>query len=231
MKINAKENLMKGGLFNMLERQKEIVVEVGKYLFERGFTQLSGGNISVRDPQTNLVAIKPSGVAYGVMKPEDIIIVDINGNVVEGSLSPSIETGMHTGVYRNRPDVNAVIHCHTPYVIAWSLKNEPYIPTVTVSQYVTNGAIKVAPLEGAGSPNLAKAAVETLGPDYAIGLKGHGLLTCGPDMKWALEAALVTEDAAKIACTCKAMGGETCFFDKELGDMEGFDALARIAGL
>ena len=75
----------------MLERQKEIVVEVGKYLFERGFTQLSGGNISVRDPQTNLVAIKPSGVAYGVMKPEDIIIVDINGNVVEGSLSPSIE--------------------------------------------------------------------------------------------------------------------------------------------
>lgn len=82
----------------MLERQKEIVVEVGKYLFERGFTQLSGGNISVRDPQTNLVAIKPSGVAYGVMKPEDIIIVDINGNVVEGSLSPSIETGMHTGV-------------------------------------------------------------------------------------------------------------------------------------
>ena len=112
MKINAKENLMKGGLFNMLERQKEIVVEVGKYLFERGFTQLSGGNISVRDPQTNLVAIKPSGVAYGVMKPEDIIIVDINGNVVEGSLSPSIETGMHTGVYRNRPDVNAVIHCH-----------------------------------------------------------------------------------------------------------------------
>ena len=102
MKINAKENLMKGGLFNMLERQKEIVVEVGKYLFERGFTQLSGGNISVRDPQTNLVAIKPSGVAYGVMKPEDIIIVDINGNVVEGSLSPSIETGMHTGVYRNR---------------------------------------------------------------------------------------------------------------------------------
>ena len=74
MKINAKENLMKGGLFNMLERQKEIVVEVGKYLFERGFTQLSGGNISVRDPQTNLVAIKPSGVAYGVMKPEDIII-------------------------------------------------------------------------------------------------------------------------------------------------------------
>ena len=201
----------------MLERQKEIVVEVGKYLFERGFTQLSGGNISVRDPQTNLVAIKPSGVAYGVMKPEDIIIVDINGNVVEGSLSPSIETGMHTGVYRNRPDVNAVIHCHTPYVIAWSLKND--------------GAIKVAPLEGAGSPNLAKAAVETLGPDYAIGLKGHGLLACGPDMKWALEAALVTEDAAKIACTCKAMGGETCFFDKELGDMEGFDALARIAGL
>ena len=82
----------------MLERQKEIVVEVGKYLFERGFTQLSGGNISVRDPQTNLVAIKPSGVAYGVMKPEDIIIVDINGNVVEGSLSPSIETGMHTGL-------------------------------------------------------------------------------------------------------------------------------------
>lgn len=126
---------------------------------------------------------------------------------------------------------NPVIHCHTPYVIAWSLKNEPYIPTVTVSQYVTNGAIKVAPLEGAGSPNLAKAAVETLGPDYAIGLKGHGLLACGPDMKWALEAALVTEDAAKIACTCKAMGGETCFFDKELGEMEGFDALARIAGL
>ncbi len=58
----------------MLERQKEIVVEVGKYLFERGFTQLSGGNISVRDPQTNLVAIKPSGVAYGVMKPEDKLL-------------------------------------------------------------------------------------------------------------------------------------------------------------
>lgn len=215
----------------MLERQKKNVVEVGKYLFERGFTQLSGGNISVRDPETNLVAIKPSGVAYGVMRPEDIIVVDLDGKVVEGELNPSIETGMHTGVYRSRPDVNAVIHCHTPFAIAWSLKDESYIPTVTVSQYVTNGAIKIAPLEGAGSPGLAKAAVETLGPDYAIGLKGHGLLACGPDMKWALEAALVTEDAAMIACTCKAMGGETSYFDKELGEMEGFDALARIADL
>lgn len=215
----------------MLERQKEIIVEVGKYLFERGFTQLSGGNISLRDPETDLVAIKPSGAAYGLMKPEDIIIVDIDGNVMEGTLKPSIETGMHTGVYRNRPDINAVIHCHTPFVIAWSLKNEPYIPTVTVSQYVTNGAIKVAPLEGAGSQRLAKAAVDTLGADYAIALKGHGLLACGPDMKWALEAALVTEDAAMIACICKAMGGETAFFDKELGEMEGFDALIRIADL
>ena len=78
-------------------------MEVGKYLFERGFTQLSGGNISVRDPTDKPCGDKPSGVAYGVMKPEDIIIVDINGNVVEGSLSPSIETGMHTAYTETDP--------------------------------------------------------------------------------------------------------------------------------
>lgn len=215
----------------LMQEEREKIVEVSRYLFSRGFVQLSGGNVSMRDPKTNLVAIKPSGISYTDMRMEDVIICDLEGNVVEGELSPSIETGMHTGIYKARPEVNAVVHCHAIYSTAWSLKGKKYIPSVIVSQYVTNGAIKVAPYGHAGSKKLAANVIETLGKDSAVSLYGHGILCCGEDMKWALEATLVTEDAAKIACITAAIPGETAYLDKEIGEAEGFDALERIKDL
>lgn len=215
----------------LMEAERKEIVKISRFLFDKGFVQLSGGNVSMRDPNTQMVAIKPSGIAYNVMTPEDVIICDLDGNVIEGELKPSIETGMHTGVYKARQDVNAVIHCHAIYSTAWSIKGKKYIPSVIVSQYVTNGAIKVAAYGHAGSKELARNTIETLGQDYAVAMYGHGILCCGPDMQWALEATLVTEDAAKISFITECIPGDTHYLDREISDAEGFDALARIRHL
>ena len=134
----------------MMEEERRQIVEVGKLLYDRGLVQMSGGNISIIDRKANLVAIKPSGAQYIHMKPEDIIIVDMDGNVVEGNKKPSIETFMHLGIYKKRLEINAVVHCHPVHAVAWSLKHT-YLPSVIAAQWALKGAVKVAPYEGAGT--------------------------------------------------------------------------------
>ena len=142
----------------MMEEERRQIVEVGKLLYDRGLVQMSGGNISIIDRKANLVAIKPSGAQYIHMKPEDIIIVDMDGNVVEGNKKPSIETFMHLGIYKKRLEINAVVHCHPVHAVAWSLKHT-YLPSVIAAQWALKGAVKVAPYEGAGTTGLADSAL------------------------------------------------------------------------
>ena len=214
----------------MMEEERRQIVEVGKLLYERGLVQMSGGNISIMDRKSNLVAIKPSGALYIHMKPEDIIVVDMEGSVVEGGKKPSIETFMHLGIYKNRPDITAVVHCHPIHAVAWSLKHS-CLPSVIAAQWSLRGAVKVAPYEGAGTLALADSAVHAIGDDgYGCILQAHGVICGSPyHVFHACEMCYTIEDACQIAEICESMpGGEMFTIDRQLGEEGGYDGLARL---
>jgi L-ribulose-5-phosphate 4-epimerase len=212
----------------LMTEERETIVRVGRLLYDKGLVQLSGGNISIRDPRTNYVAIKPSGVPYIDMTPEEVVIIDLDRNIIEGTKKPSIESKMHAGIYKARSDINAVVHCHPPFAVAWSIKGKKYLRSVIAAMFATNGAVIVAPYEGAGTQALADSAVKAIGNDYAAILQNHGIITGGRDMRHALEMAFVIEDAAKIACIAEMMPGETHYIDKELGEEEGIDTMTKL---
>jgi L-ribulose-5-phosphate 4-epimerase len=212
----------------LMQSERESIVRTGRLLFDKGLVQLSGGNISIRDPKTNYVAIKPSGVAYIDMTPEQIIIMDLDMNVIEGTRKPSIESKMHTGIYKARSDIQAVVHCHPPFAVAWSIKGNKFLRSVIAAMYTTNGAVMIAPYEPAGSQALADSAVKAIGKDYAAILQSHGIICGGRDMKHALEMAFVIEDAAKISCIAEMLPGETCCIDEQLGQEEGIDTMSKL---
>ena len=212
----------------LMELERRQIVETGRLMYERGLCQMCGGNISIRDPKTELVAIKPSGGAYIYLKPEDIIVVDMDGKVVEGDKKPSIETQMHLGIYKARPEIMAVVHSHPLHAVAWSLRHS-YLPSVICAQYMLNGAVKVAPYEDAGSAELAASAVKAIGEDgYACILQAHGVIAgCCFDVLHALEMNMVVEDACRIAMLCGP--GEDYFtIDAQLGAAGGYDGLERL---
>lgn len=214
----------------MLETQRQEICHIGRVLFAKNMVQYNGGNVSLRDPESNLVAIKPSGMAWEKMEPKDVVVVDMDGNVVEaGWGKPSIETAMHLQLYKNRPDFNAVIHCHAPHAIAWSAKGHSILRAMTPCFCFTRGAVKVAPYAPAGDPMLAKYTADTIGQtETACILRSHGIVCCGKDMDAAMVVTLTLEDGAKIACLTTNMPGETIYLDKELGEEMGIDTMSKI---
>src|SRR5690606_36707091 len=106
---------------------------------------MTSGNASARDPETSLVVIKPSGVLYDVLEPEDLVVVDLDGNIVEGKLKPSVDTATHLYIYRHRPDVNGIIHTHSPYATSFADSVEPILVVLAAIAYEFGGHIPCGP--------------------------------------------------------------------------------------
>ena len=102
----------------LLQELREQVVYYGRQMLQSGLTMHTGGNLSVRDRESGLIAIKPSSKPYDLLKPEDITVIDIEGNIVDGPYKPSSEWPMHTLIYKTHPRVCAVVHCHSIYATA-----------------------------------------------------------------------------------------------------------------
>lgn len=181
----------------LLKELREQVVEAGVKLLEGHLVYLSAGNISARDPGSGLLAVKPSGGDYRRLKPEDILVIDVHGNVIEGQGRPSSETPMHTLAYRRRTDVHAAIHTHSPVATAWSVAGCA-IPPVTAGQVLT-GPIPVAPYCRPGTQQVGEAAMEAMGAGRAVVLQNHGPFVVGPTMEMALALAFIVEEAAVVA--------------------------------
>lgn len=177
--------------------RKEVLdaaLEMSRMALARG----TSGNISARDPESGLVAITPTGLPYGTLRPEDIVVVDVDSKVVEGKHGPSSETPMHTAIYRARPDVFGVVHTHSPYATALSVANVE-LPVITIP-LVALGPVKIVPFELPGSDELAKAVVAYLGADKdAVILQNHGVLCTGPNVAKALSSAVDVEEGAQVA--------------------------------
>jgi ribulose-5-phosphate 4-epimerase/fuculose-1-phosphate aldolase len=182
----------------LLKELREQVVEAGLRLLEGHLVYLSAGNVSARDPETGLIAVKPNGGDYQKLAAADILVVDESGKVIDGRGNPSSETPMHLTAYRHREDIHAVIHTHSPVATAWSVAQKE-IPSVVVGQVLTDGPIPFAPYSQPGTDQLGQLAMEKMGRGHAVLLQNHGVLAVGPNLAMALAVAFIVEEAAIVA--------------------------------
>ncbi len=159
----------------------------------------TAGNVSARVPGHELMVIKPSGVSYDDLGPEAMVVTDLHGNLVEGELAPSSDTAAHAYVYRHMPEVNGVVHTHSPYATAWAARGEPIPCVLTMIADEFGGEIPVGPFALIGDDSIGQGIVETLkaSRSRAVLMRNHGPFTVGPTAKAAVKSAVMLEDVAR----------------------------------
>lgn len=181
----------------MLEQLREIVCAMNKELPKHGLVTMTSGNVSGRDPETDLVVIKPSGISFEALTPADLVVVDLQGNVIEGTLRPSVDTATHLVVYRARPDVGGMVHTHSNYATSFAALGQPIPAVLTAIADEFGGPIPCGPYCQIGEEQIGEAVVAHIGTSPAILMQNHGVFTVGPTPQAALKAAVMCEDVAK----------------------------------
>jgi L-ribulose-5-phosphate 4-epimerase len=166
----------------------------------------TSGNISARDPQTGYVVIKPSGVRYEALQPEHMVVVDLDGRLVEGALKPSSDTASHLYIYRHRPDVGGIVHTHSPYATAFAAVNRPIPVVLTAIADEFGGPIPCGGFALIGGEEIGQVVVESIGRSPAVLLKNHGVFTVGPSAEAAVKAAVMVEDVARTVWLALQLG-------------------------
>lgn len=200
----------------LLREEREKVVEYCRMLTTHKLTKGTGGNISACDREKGLMAISPSGMDYFKTEPEDVVVLDLEGRVVEGRRIPSSEADMHRLLYIDRSDVNAVVHTHSTYAttlacMRWNL------PAVHYLVGFAGLDVRCTPYATFGTPELARLAREGMKGRFAVLLGNHGLLAAGPNMHYAFNVAEEIEFVCELYWRSKAVG-EPVLLDA--GDME-----------
>ncbi|MEJ5199601.1 MAG: L-ribulose-5-phosphate 4-epimerase [Anaerolineae bacterium] len=190
----------------MLELIREQLYRLHLELPKNNLVTWTGGNVSARDPETGLVAIKPSGVRYEELRPEHMVIVDLDGRIVEGDLKPSSDTASHLYIYRHRPDVGGIVHTHSPYATAFAALGRPIPCVLTAMADEFGGPIPCGGFALIGGEEIGKVVVESIGRSVACLLKNHGVFTIGKDAEAAVKAAVMTEDVARTVWLALQLG-------------------------
>jgi L-ribulose-5-phosphate 4-epimerase len=177
-------------------------------LLRWGLVVWTAGNVSARVTGEDLFVIKPSGVSYDELTPENMIVCDLDGNVVDGTHSPSSDTAAHAYVYRAMPEVGGIVHTHSTYATAWAARGEAIPCVLTAMADEFGGEIPVGPFALIGSDDIGRGIVETLRGhrSRAVLMRSHGVFTVGPDATAAVKAAVMCEDAARTVHLARALG-------------------------
>lgn len=183
----------------MLEHLKEVVCKDNRALPKNGLVLWTSGNVSARDPETNYVVIKPSGIHFEDLTPEKMIVVDLEGTVIEGSLKPSVDTESHLYVYRQCPTVHGITHTHSPYATAFSIAGEPLPIYTTTSAAVFGREIPLSTIAAVGEKAIGAEIVRCFEESNcpAILLRNHGIFTVGKSATSSLKAAVILEETAQ----------------------------------
>ncbi|WP_422443662.1 L-ribulose-5-phosphate 4-epimerase [Thermoanaerobacterium sp. DL9XJH110] len=200
----------------LLKELREEVLKAANKLIYYHLVTLTGGNVSGRDTETGYIAITPSGIEYENLNPEDIVILDSQGNIIDGKLKPSVDTKVHLYIYRHMPHINSVIHTHSIYATCFAVLNKPIPAVTTTLANAVGGEVPVARYTPVGDDNMGPAIVEAIGDKLACLLENHGVITIGPNIKAALTAAVMLEDVAKICCFASGMGNPKVLPDSEI---------------
>jgi autoinducer 2 (AI-2) kinase len=191
-------------LENRQAELKQNIVDITNELFAVDIITATGGNISARIPGTDIIWITPSNMFKGGLSADDLILVDLDGNMVEGRTRPSIEAPLHTGIYRAREDVLAVIHSHAPYATAIALCNICF-PPITFDGYLIS-KLPTVPFAMSGQ-ELAQAVLEKVGAWPGAFLQNHGFLSMGKDLRSAANLTLTVEHMGKVLMIARILGG------------------------
>jgi len=206
------------------QEHREEIVRVGRLMFEKGWIAANDGNITVRLDSERLLAT-PRGVSKGMLKPEDLVVVDMDGQKVAGSLEVTTEIGMHLTIYRERPDVNAVVHAHpataTGFAVAGRALNLGTLPEVIICL----GSVPLAEYGLPGTPACAEGMLPYIPKYDAMLLANHGAVSYGPDIMRAFFRMDTVEHFARIALVAELLGGAKVLPHAEIQKL--FDARPR----
>jgi L-ribulose-5-phosphate 4-epimerase len=190
----------------MLEALREELLRLHLELPKNRLVVWTGGNVSARDRESGLVLIKPSGVRYEDLRPEHFVLLTLEGEVVEGELSPSSDTASHLYIYRHRPDVGGIVHTHSPYATAFAALGRPIPVCLTAIADEFGGPIPCAGFALIGGEEIGRQVVEHIGSSPAVLLKQHGVFTIGPTPEAAVKAAVMVEDVARTVWLAMQLG-------------------------
>jgi L-fuculose-phosphate aldolase len=200
----------------VMEKERQAVVDFGLLMVRAGLTTGTGGNLSCCDRVRGWMAISPSGVPYDVLKPRDVVLVDLDGNIVDGGLKPSSEIGFHLALYHHRADIGGVVHTHSVYATTLACLHLE-LPAIHYLVGFAGHKVPVAPYATFGTDALAQNICQTMGTDdNAVLLANHGLVTVGADLTHAFNIAEEIEFVARIFCQAKAIGEPVVLEDDEM---------------
>ncbi len=181
----------------MLDELRKIVWKANLALPKNRLVSATSGNVSGRDKKTGLVVIKPSGYEFEDLKTEHLLVLDIEGKIIEGALLPSVDTATHLYVYRHRSDVNSIIHTHSPYATSFAVLGQTIPICLTTLAMEFGTPIPVSDFAIIGGEDIGKEIVNKIGLCPAILMRNHGVFTIGPTVQAALKAAIMLEEAAQ----------------------------------
>lgn len=205
-------NALTPELEERVARVRREVAELHAELVRYGLVVWTAGNVSGRVPGTDLFVIKPSGVSYDDLTPENQILCDLDGRPVPGTpgaeRSPSSDTAAHAYVYRHLPEVGGVVHTHSPYATAWAARGEAIPCVLTAMADEFGGEIPVGPFAIIGDDSIGRGIVETLSGhrSRAVLMLSHGPFTIGKDARDAVKAAAMLEDVARTVHLSRQLG-------------------------
>jgi L-fuculose-phosphate aldolase len=199
---------------------REEVVRVSRRMSESGLVMGTAGNVSTRTPDGN-VLVTPSGLDYAAMEPEDVVLVDLDGVIVEGSFEPSVETPMHTGIYRARPETGGVVHTHARYsttlaCLNWEIPPFHYMLAVLSDE----GRVPLARYATYGTEELARNAAEALGGSHAACLlSNHGTIAVGETVGGAYSRTELLEEMAELYYRARTAGEPVVLIPEQMAEV------------
>ncbi len=203
----------------LMEQERNTIVEYGIRLISDGLTSGTAGNLSMYDPKTGYMAISPSGIPYSETTPEDIVIMDLDGNIVEGTRKPSSEHALHSVFYKIRPDIRAVVHAHSMYCTTLACMGEDLKSVHYALAEAQVATIPTVPFHTYGTPELAQAVQDHLGDkSRGVLLANHGMVACGETMKSAFGLAMTMEWCAEVEWRCLAAGRMNVLTDEQMAE-------------
>ncbi len=199
-----------------LAKERQLIVEFGKKLIDAELTTGSGGNLSIFNRQENLIAIKPTGIPYYSLTPEDVVVMTPEGEVVESDLLPSSEYRFHLALYEKRPNVNAVVHTHQVYATTIACLNIE-LPAVHYLIGSSGDKVPIAKYATYGTSELSENIIAAIGSYNACLMANHGIVTVGKTISNAFNTAEGIELVSRIYYQAKSMGDPVILSDEEMG--------------
>lgn len=201
--------------------RKEII-EACLNILESSLVIGTWGNISVRIAGESLVAITPTGVDYKKLIPENIPIMDMEGNLIDGNMKPSSELPLHLEIYKNRPDINAIVHTHSVHCTAMAIARKPIPASCEDLVQIVGGDVRVSEYRLPGSKDLGEVVVEAMKDRQAVIMANHGLLAAADTLKETLKIAFICEKSAQATLLAANIGGTVELSEEDCRIMRDF---------